>query len=93
MHVAGLLVMAIIVAAGLGWLWAKSRQAETSEPFFTLRCPDCGQKVRYRASRAGRTALCPRCKRPARLPFSPPVVGAQPAGPGRGPLKVGQRRA
>jgi hypothetical protein len=91
MYLAVLLVAAAVTAV-VGWLWARSRQAPVSDVFYTFRCPECGQKIRYQAARAGRAALCPRCKRPAALPLIPPLLGAYPGAAPRGPVKVGQRR-
>jgi hypothetical protein len=91
MH-ATILLVAAAVAAVLGWTWARSRRAPASEPFYTFHCPQCGQKIRYLAARAGRPALCPRCKRPATLPLAPSLQGLYAGGP-RGTMRVGQRRA
>jgi hypothetical protein len=39
--------------------------------FHYWRCPDCGQKLRYLAAKAGRAALCPLCRRRLTLPRRP----------------------
>ena len=39
--------------------------------FYHCRCPRCGQKVRYRANRAGRPGICPRCRQGLPLPATP----------------------
>jgi hypothetical protein len=49
--------------------WARRRGGD--EPYHCFRCPGCGQKVRYLASRAGKSALCPRCRRCCVLPATP----------------------
>jgi hypothetical protein len=44
------------------------------------RCPDCAQKVRYAPSRAGREAMCPRCRRRWTLPETPqPLPALEPS--------------
>src|SRR5271165_4999305 len=67
----------IIVAAGtvailaaIGWILRTARKPD--EPgTYLYRCPECGQKVRYSARRAGRDALCPRCRQRCTLPLTP----------------------
>jgi uncharacterized Zn finger protein (UPF0148 family) len=49
----------ITVLATAVWLWHRLRRAE--EPLLHRRCSMCGQKLRFRASRTGRLAGCPRC--------------------------------
>jgi uncharacterized paraquat-inducible protein A len=45
-------------------------QSAESEVHY-CRCAECSQKVRYAASRAGREALCPRCRQKLTLPAKP----------------------
>jgi DNA-directed RNA polymerase subunit RPC12/RpoP len=92
---------AIIVAAGaaailaaLGTLMRTARKSE--EPgMYLYRCPECGQKVRYSARRAGRDALCPRCRHRCTLPATqqplPPLEEAGQSQEHRRP--IGLRRA
>jgi hypothetical protein len=42
-----------------GWLLLRGRTSE--EAIAHCRCSSCGQKMRYRASRSGQKARCPRC--------------------------------
>jgi hypothetical protein len=66
--IAILLAATVLMSGGLLWV-LRGRSAE--EPYHTCRCPGCAQKVRYRASRAGCAALCPRCRQSLPLPASP----------------------
>src|SRR5260370_20057159 len=63
-------------------LRAGRRPGEVAHHYF--RCPDCGQKMRYAASRAGRDAICPRCRRRWTLPATPQPLAKQEAGAGQG---------
>jgi hypothetical protein len=36
-----------------------------------FRCPTCDKKLRYTADRAGRPAICPRCRWVGPLPLNP----------------------
>jgi ribosomal protein S27E len=55
-----LLVATSIVGVGLS-LWMRSRRPE-EEQFLRFRCPGCGQKLRFLASKAGRDSRCPQCQ-------------------------------
>jgi DNA-directed RNA polymerase subunit RPC12/RpoP len=55
------------VALGLLWWFAASR-AENAAEFLVCRCDECGQKVRYASTKAGRPGGCPRCKNRLILP-------------------------
>jgi len=46
---------------------------EVEDSICTLRCPGCGRKLRYRASRAGHHGKCPVCKMRFEYPPAPPV--------------------
>ena len=61
--------VAILAAAGYFLLWSDRHPEEVELHYF--RCPECGQKMRYAAARAGRNAICPRCKRHSTLPATP----------------------
>ncbi len=66
--VAGI-VLAAALAAG-GYLLVRFRS--TAEPvIYHFRCPNCGQKLRYTADRAGREAMCSRCRSAGPLPIKP----------------------
>jgi DNA-directed RNA polymerase subunit RPC12/RpoP len=65
-----LTVAAAAILTAVGVLRRSGRQSV--EPATHLyRCPECGQKVRYSAKRAGRDALCPRCRSHWALPTTP----------------------
>jgi DNA-directed RNA polymerase subunit RPC12/RpoP len=60
------MILTLILVAGTTLtaailFWARWRSG-SREPYQVFRCPDCGQKVRYPESRAGRPAACPRCR-------------------------------
>jgi hypothetical protein len=77
----GLILTASVAIVGMvAYVVRASRRVE--EPsFHYCRCPGCGQKVRYAASRAGRQAGCPRCPRQWALPAtSEPLAKAELAG-------------
>jgi DNA-directed RNA polymerase subunit RPC12/RpoP len=42
------------------------------EPRYTYRCPNCGRKLQYKASRAGQRAVCPICN--GRFTFPAPIT-------------------
>jgi DNA-directed RNA polymerase subunit RPC12/RpoP len=82
--------LVVLVAAGLfGWVRLRSAQAEL---FLLFRCANCGQKVRYLSSKAGREALCPRCRQRWTLPKAPPRLAASSRSGDGYPVKVGQRQ-
>ena len=61
------------VGAGLavgGYLFLRSR-AEPEELYYRFLCPSCGRKLRYRARKAGRPGMCPRCKQRCTFPAVP----------------------
>jgi hypothetical protein len=81
---------AVLVAAAAYLLWRGRRPAESVVHYF--RCPACGQKLRYAACKAGRPAVCPRCRRQGTLPATPrpltaPLFAGRPNGPGHGVVR------
>jgi DNA-directed RNA polymerase subunit RPC12/RpoP len=70
------IILAVVAAALLVTIAWRMRSARPSdEPtMYLYRCTDCGQKIRYAASRAGREALCPRCRSRCTLPTTPPPL-------------------
>ncbi len=64
----------VSVTLGLIWWWQEGRLFRTEESLLYCRCEECGQKIRYLATRAGRPAGCPRCKRRWILPETPETV-------------------
>jgi DNA-directed RNA polymerase subunit RPC12/RpoP len=91
----------IIIAAGaaailaaIGWMMRTTRKLD--EPgMYVYRCPECGQKVRYSARRAGRDALCPQCRGRWVLPATQqPLPPLEAAGrPQQRKRVVGMRKA
>jgi hypothetical protein len=67
---AGAVVLTLGVAGYIRWL-ARQRVGSV---LHHARCPKCSQKVRYAAARAGRQAICPRCKLRFTLPATPQPV-------------------
>jgi DNA-directed RNA polymerase subunit RPC12/RpoP len=67
-----IIVVAVAVALLASIAWRMRRARPSDEPtMYLYRCTDCGQKIRYAASRAGREALCPRCRSRCTLPTTP----------------------
>ena len=44
------------------------RSAQAS--FLHFRCPGCKQRLRYQASKAGRSMICPQCYHRSKLPLA-----------------------
>jgi hypothetical protein len=65
-----LVLLAGAASAITGLIWARQRSVEEG-PYHLFRCPDCGQKLRYLASKAGRPSVCPRCRQCRTLPAAP----------------------
>jgi DNA-directed RNA polymerase subunit RPC12/RpoP len=64
--VAGIATAAALAAGSYALIRFRSR----AEPIiYHFRCPNCGQKLRYIADRAGRDAKCSRCRSVGRLPI------------------------
>jgi phage FluMu protein Com len=56
----------VVLAAVAYWLLLPNPKEEA---FLTFRCPQCSQKIRYLAHKAGKHALCPRCMNHWTLPM------------------------
>jgi DNA-directed RNA polymerase subunit RPC12/RpoP len=69
----GALALVASVAAAYWYRQANTRPKE--EPLLYFRCVGCNQKLRFKASKAGRPGMCPRCRHRWRLPT--PVEIAQ----------------
>jgi hypothetical protein len=71
------LTLILLAGASLGaaLVWARLRSVQ-EEPCHIWRCPSCGQKLRYRAHKAGRAGGCPRCLREWILPATPQELPA-----------------
>jgi hypothetical protein len=75
------------VAAGVFFV-LRTRQPKAEE-MYHFRCPQCEQKLRYAASRAGRPAMCTRCTWRGSLPLKPQSVD----NPRTLPFREAERRA
>src|SRR5262249_15274854 len=84
-----LAVVVLAAAVAIFYVWRRHHQEET---FHYFRCPECGQKVRYLASRAGREAMCPRCAKKWTLPREPRIFDPAAYSIEGYELRVGQRR-
>jgi len=47
------------------------RRGPRPEPYFRFLCPHCNRKLHYRAHKAGRQGICPRCKQRCTFPMLP----------------------
>lgn len=83
-----LLAGTVAILALVGYLVVRL-YAPSEEMFYFFRCPACGQKLRYLAHKAGRSAICPRCRRSVTLPATPQSV-AKPESPAHS-YPVGRR--
>lgn len=82
MFLSPMMLLAVVVAlSGVSYLWLRARPA-AAPVRRCMRCPGCGQKVRYLACRAGHAALCPRCRVRLTLPLDPCPLPAPMAGVG-----------
>jgi DNA-directed RNA polymerase subunit RPC12/RpoP len=76
-----LLLGALAIAGGAGYLWLRPRVAQPAQVFYHYQCASCGQKLRFGESNQGRRIMCPRCLRCCTLPRlarqSPPEVSSQ----------------
>ena len=84
--VASTVAIAALVAGVFFVLRARKPKAEV---MYHFRCPQCEQKLRYAASRAGRPAMCTRCTWRGLLPLKPQSVD----NPRTLPFREAERRA
>jgi DNA-directed RNA polymerase subunit RPC12/RpoP len=77
-----------IVLAATG-IWLRRRPVR-EEVFHVFRCQACGQKIRYQAHKAGRKAVCPRCKQCFLLPTTPQLAPSDLGAAVAPPVRVGQ---
>src|SRR6266404_5441565 len=78
------LVVGTITALATGTYFYIRPRAASNRAFQTFRCAQCGQKLRFLASKAGRAGMCPRCRKQWTLPAHAQMAAA-------GAVKVGQR--
>ena len=86
------LSLAVVVLATAGAILYVRRRQPQEEPYYYFRCPECGQKVRYLASKAGRECMCPRCGKKWTLPRQPQPFDPAAYSADGYQLRVGQRR-
>jgi DNA-directed RNA polymerase subunit RPC12/RpoP len=79
----------LVAAAGLaaGTCLRLRPRHSGPEKFLHFRCAECGQKVRYLATKAGRPGMCPRCRQRWTLP-----TVAQPVARAERRVQVGARK-
>jgi hypothetical protein len=65
------LVAAPVLLAGAGYFWLRARQAPAVEKEYYFNCPNCRQRLRYRAKQAGHAGQCPRCRKQLTFPKKP----------------------
>jgi DNA-directed RNA polymerase subunit RPC12/RpoP len=87
-----ILSLAAVVLAAAGAIFCVRRRNSQEEPFYFFRCTQCGQKVRYLASKAGREGMCPRCGQRWTLPRKPQIFDPAAYSIEGYELRVGQRR-
>jgi hypothetical protein len=66
-----------IVAVG-AYLYGRPRPPR-EEVFYHYQCRACERKLRYRAARAGKQGICPRCKARFTFPLTPVVEEPKPS--------------
>jgi predicted RNA-binding Zn-ribbon protein involved in translation (DUF1610 family) len=54
------LVVILVLANGYA-LW-RQRPSKMDETIYHFNCPECGKRLRYRATQAGHKGMCPRCR-------------------------------
>src|SRR5260370_24669514 len=60
--------LAVLGAAGAGTFLYFRRRTRGTDRYLSFYCTQCGQKVRYLSSKAGRGGMCPRCGLRCTLP-------------------------
>jgi hypothetical protein len=63
-----LLSVGLVLATAAGAITVARLPARHAGAYQHFRCPACRQRLRFRARKAGRTALCPNCLGVATLP-------------------------
>ena len=70
-----LIILLVLVVLGAGGYWVVRSRAPREDVLCHYRCPNCDKKLRYRASRAGKPAVCPACRVSSTLPPAPEGPG------------------
>jgi hypothetical protein len=91
MLVTGLVLTGVALSATGAFLGLRVRGSRVEE-VHRFRCPGCTQKLRYAASRAGRTGMCPRCRKRWTFPSNPEILPSALDACGGYQVKVGRRR-
>jgi hypothetical protein len=68
MYVAAVLAAVVLVAVA-GYFFFRPREGE-GDPLFVCPCPKCKRRLRFKKSRAGKPAMCPRCFHKFTFPMS-----------------------
>jgi DNA-directed RNA polymerase subunit RPC12/RpoP len=87
---ATLVCVGLVLGVAAGIYVVRSRPFHRQR-FYYFRCADCGQKLRYLASKAGRGGMCPLCRRRFTLPRRPEAVPALLDRSGGYQVRFGQR--
>jgi hypothetical protein len=85
-------LLGTLATAGAVLFTWRARRNRPVEALHFFRCPACHQKVRYRASKAGRPAMCPRCLEKWTLPDSPKDLAGSDSYRETSQPRVGHRR-
>ncbi len=65
-----LLIAGVVIAIlGIAIYYIQHREGSpASGPYMHFRCPHCNKKLRFPASKAGKPAMCPSCRRRWNVP-------------------------
>jgi hypothetical protein len=86
MLVVTIIVGVVVVASVVVWRFRAG--APEATPIQRFRCSGCGQKLRYLATKAGRTVMCPNCRERCKLPSDGEAFDAS----REYQIRVGERR-
>ena len=67
--VVSILLVGVLLAAN-GYVYWRSRPGPKEE-VYRFACPECNQRLRYRARQVGHAGMCPRCKTHFTFPAVP----------------------
>jgi len=76
----GILLLGGVAALAIGSYFFWPPRPAQEEVFYHFQCPACGRKLRFRARRAGKQGICPRCRKRCTYPKSSASAQAQPGG-------------
>jgi DNA-directed RNA polymerase subunit RPC12/RpoP len=72
------MAVALVVFVGAAYCYMQAGAGPKEEPLLYFRCAGCNQKLRFRASKAGKPGMCPRCRHRWRLPTPVEIGQASP---------------